>query len=209
LLAGAPRENFGPIPGQTQIFVPLASGDFAQVRVAQSQLMEEPLAVQFPDLRTYVFASEGLTGQFVRGPHGTSFSAQSVGGIQHVEPVETRSGRVYVSYFDAKRTDGANVIEHDPHMAYDDTTPPPVPFAPQALQSLGAPIPVASAGTQLRIYRLAVSTTGEFYQGRDMGNGLTDVVASILADLAGANAILEPEVSVRLVLAPAPTALLY
>lgn len=208
LLADAPRETFGAIPPQTQIWLPLAGGDFAQVRVAQSQLLEAPLVDQFPEIRTYVFSGDGIAGHFARGPRGTFLTAQSVAGLWRVEPVETASGRVYVSYFDANRTDGANVVEHDPDM-HEHDEPPPVPFAPPSLQAFGGPVPTAEAGTQMRIYRMAASTTGEFYQARDTGNGLLDVVFSLVVDLAGANAVFEPEVSVRLVLAAASLDVIY
>ncbi len=207
LLADAPREVFGPIPPQTQIWLPLATGGFAQVAVAQSQLMEADLASQFPQIRTYVFTGEGIAGHFALGPGGAYLTAQTGTGLWRVEPVPTAAGRVYVSYFDQDRTDGANVIIHDPEMP-EREEPPPVPaLAPLSLQGF-APLAL-EAGTELRIYRLAASTTGEFYQARDTGNGLLDVVFSLLIDIAGANAVFEPEVSVRLILAAASLNVLY
>jgi hypothetical protein len=210
LLADAPRETFGPIPPHTQIWLPLAAGGFAQVAVAQSQLMEPALASQFPEIKTYVFSGgeNGIAGQFALGPNGLHASAQTPVGVLKIDPVETAAGRVYLSYLDRDRTDGANDFEHT-----DDRTEPepePVPAPPPALaQALAPTVTALTAGQNLRIYRLAASTTGEFYQARDTGNGLVDVVSSLVADLAGANAILEPEVSVRLILAAASLDVIY
>jgi hypothetical protein len=211
LLADAPRETFGPIPPQTQLWLPLPAGGFAQVSIAQSQLMEAPLAAQFPEIGTFVFSGPGLTGHLARGPSGLHLTGQAGTTLWRIDPVETASGRVYVAFFDADRTDGANIIEHDPDM-HEDDTPPPVPALSQAMASLAQPalsIAALEAGSQLRIYRLAASTTGEFYQAREGGFGLLGVVFSLVTDLIGANAVFEPEVSVRLVLAAASLDVIY
>ena len=210
ILAGAPPESFGPIPPDTLIWLPLASGGFSESAVAQSLMMERELASEFPEIGTYVFYGDGIAGHFARGPSGTHLSAQTAGGLWRVEPVETVSGRVYISYFDQDRTDGLNVVIHDPDMG-DHDDPPPVPriAANSPDQLLGIATNGLEAGEELRIYRLAASTTGEFYQARDTGNGLIDVVFSLIIDIIGANAVFEPEVSVRLVLALASLGVIY
>lgn len=206
-LRGTPRETFGPIPAQTQIYLPRASGGFVQISLAQSQLMEPGLASQFPQIRTYVFEDEreGFTGHITVGTRGVFISGQTDDGILRVEPVETADGRVYLSYRDQDRTDGAN----DFHQDHDHHEPPPVPgFSAALVAQIQANASVV-AGTQLRIYRLAASTTGEFFQARDAGGGQADVLSSIVADVAGANAVFEPEVSVRLVVADTSDDVMY
>jgi hypothetical protein len=206
-LRGTPRETFGPIPAQTQIYLPRASGGFVQISLAQSQLLEPGLASQYPQIRTYVFEDEreGFTGHITVGTRGVFISGQTDDGILRVEPVETADGRVYLSYRDQDRTDGAN----DFHQDHDDHEPVPVPgFSAQLVAQIQANAMV-EAGTQLRIYRLAASTTGEFFQARDAGGGQADVLSSIVADVAGANAVFEPEVSVRLVVADVSDDVMY
>jgi hypothetical protein len=220
LLNGIPRETFGQFPSNTLLWLPLAGGGFAEAAFAQSQLMEAALASQFPEIMTMVFHSPPLAGHVALGPKGFVLAAQTPDGFWRVEPVETAMGRVYLSYFDADRTDGLGALIHDPAMG-DGSEPPPVPrVAPSSLQDdghnhvhkSGPAINLTQgivAGDQLRIYRLAAATTGEFYQARDTGNGLIDVVFSLAADLAGANAVFEPEVSVRLILAAASLSIIY
>ncbi len=205
-LRGTPRETFGPIPAQTLIYLPRASGGFVQIALAQSQLLGPVLAGQYPQIKTYVFEDEreGFTGHITVGTRGVFISGQTDDGILRVEPVETANGRVYLSYRDQDRTDGANDFHQD-----DDHHGTPVPRFSAALVSQIQANAKVSAGTQLRIYRLAASTTGEFYQARDAGGGAADVLSSIVADLAGANAVLEPEVSVRLVVADASDEVIY
>lgn len=220
LLEDVPRESFGQIPSDTLLWLPLASGGFAEAAFEQSQLMEAALASQFPEIMTLVFSSPPLAGHVALGPTGLLLAAQTPDGFWRVEPVETATGRVYLSYFDANRTDGLAELIHDPAMG-ESSTPPPIPrlastsknadghshvhkSGPEVSQVQGI-----MAGDQLRIYRLAAATTGEFYQARDTGNGLIDVVFSLAADVAGANAVFEPEVSVRLVLAAASIDIIY
>ena len=207
-LRGTPRETFGPIPPQTMIYLPRASGGFVQIALAQSQLLEPGLASQYPHIRTYVFEDEreGFTGHITVGTRGVFISGQTDDGILRVEPVETAGGRVYLSYRDQDRTDGANDFHQD-----HDHTPPPVPvhgFSAALVAQIQANASVV-AGTQLRIYRLAASTTGEFFEARDAGGGQADVLSSIVADVAGANAVFEPEVSVRLVVADVSDDVMY
>lgn len=225
ILNEAPRESFGPIPADALLWLPLPNGDFAQTALAESQLMEAALAAQFPEIATFVFGGDGITGQFARGPGGMYLTGQTPMGLWRIDPVETASGGlVYVSYLELNRTDGLDNLFHDPAMS-DGPEPPPVPASlrhtslRQGLEASKSrsgfntfPIQgpqMIQAGDQLRIYRLAASTTGEFYQARDTGNGLIDVVFSLVADITGANAVFEPEVSVRLVLAATSLNVIY
>jgi hypothetical protein len=210
LLADVPRETFRPIPSETLLWLPQAQGGFAAAAFAQSQVMEAALASQFPEIMTLVFAGDGLAGQVARGPSGLFLTGQTAAGLWRVEPVETAAGRVYLSYFDRDRTDGLENLVHDPHMSggEDPPTEPPAIAAALAQGGFDA-VQGLQAGDQLRIYRLAASTTGEFYQARDAGNGLLDVVFSLIADVTGANAVFEPEVSVRLILAAASLDVIY
>lgn len=214
-LAYAPRETFGRIPRTTRVWLPLpfgqeaprSAGDlFAESAAVRSQLMEPALAARFPQISTYVFAGDGGAGHLAVEPNGIHIASQTGSGLWWVEPVETAAGRVYLAYLDRNRTDGADVVIHDPHMD-DDEGPEPEPEPPAPPFPFLAP--QLEAGSQLRIYRLAASTTGELFQGRDTGNGLFDVLVSLIIDVMGANAIFEPEVSVRLILATASLDVIY
>lgn len=213
LLKNAPREVFTPISAQTQAWLPLPTGEFSLVSFASSRLMEPALASQFPSLKTYVYTGhDGIaSGHLAMGPNGTYIAAQTNTGMLQIEPVETSSGLIYLSFFSKDKTDGTNVDVHDQEMGANED-PPPVPLVAMLNQSLTKnQLQQASieAGNEFRIYRFAASTTGEFYQARDTGNGLIDVIFSLLVDVIGANAVFEPEVSVRLMLAAASLEVIY
>src|SRR5258706_1919113 len=56
------------------------------------------------------------------------------------------------------------------------------------------------SGDQLREFRLAVASTGEYYQARAGANGVNDVVNAIVTEVNNANAVFEAEVAGRLVI---------
>lgn len=210
-LADAPREQLGMTDPTVRILVPLPDGAFSEVGVVRTQLMEAALAAMFPAIRTYAFESLGggphVAGHMAVGPGGVHVSAQTMDGLMRLEPVQTADGMmVYLSYLDRNRTDGLNELLEPPDRDHDHG--PPVPGTPVGLAALLGPAPASvESGDQLRIYRLAATTTGEFHQAR--GGSDLAVVFSLVADLVGANAVFEPEVSVRLILANVTAGLLY
>jgi hypothetical protein len=69
--------------------------------------------------------------------------------------------------------------------------------------------PSNPSGANLRTYRLAVATTGEYYAGRDAGDGDADVLASVVAVVNRVNAVYETEVAIRFVLAAESDQILF
>lgn len=213
-LETAPREQLGMVNPTVQILVPLPDETFSHVGVVLTQMMERELRDMFPQIKTYAF--ENLTGPHVAGhmaigPGRVRVAAQTMEGLMYLEPVETTQGLIYVSYLDKNRTDGLNDLTEPSDRDLDHGETPPVPAVPAPLQVQA--FNAIESGTQLRIYRMAASTTGEFYQARANGEigflGLLNVVFSIVADLIGANTVFEPEVAVRLMLSDATAQLLY
>jgi hypothetical protein len=202
------------------MLVPLPAAGLSEVGVVRTQMMEPALTAMFPEIRTYAFESLNgplVIGHLAIGPGRIRIAARTLQGQMYLEPIavhgQVGNDPVYISYLDANRTDGLNDISEPGDREHDhgDHGHDP-PRVPSLLAAPATFLPVAAAvesGTQLRIYRLAASTTGEFYQARDTGNGLVDVVFSIVADLIGANATFEPEVAVRLILAAISSAVIY
>lgn len=122
---------------------------------------------------------------------------------------------VYLSFFDHNRTDGRNDFEHvldeqpgDPEDRGGIIDVPSPPTGPSSsgvldLQGLALEQGIGPAsietGDQLRIYRFTASTTGEFYQAN--GGSDLNVIVSLIVRLIAVNAVFEPEVGVRLILA--------
>ncbi|MFC6669433.1 reprolysin-like metallopeptidase [Marinobacterium aestuariivivens] len=210
ILASAPPESSdaeGGIAG-TEFTLPLPSGEFKFVRAVQTLMMARELAADFPSIATYRFnASDGASvgGHLVGDTRAFNVAGTVAGDLLRIEPVETASGEIlYLSYFDRDRTDGRNDFIHNDEEANE--PPPPIPVGGSVLEvfepaSIGPAIqPAALAiGSQLRTYRFTAVTTGEFYQANG-GNDLS-VLVSLIVRLIAVNAVFEPEVGVRLILA--------
>lgn len=211
-LEDAPREQFGMVNPSVMIHLPLPDATFADVGVVRTQMMEPGLAAMFPEIKTYAFESLSgphVAGHIAVGPGRARVAAQTMEGLMYLEPVETPDGLVYLSYLDKNRTDGLNDLIEPPDRSDHDHGPPPPRIAAAATPLESLTLNGIESGGQLRIYRMAASTTGEFYQARADGGGIVNVVFSIVADLIGANAVFEPEVAVRLILSDATAQLLY
>lgn len=207
LLEGAPRETPGSA-SSVMIPVLLPDGSLQEVAVVLTQLMESSLAIQFPEIKTYAFESANardISGQMVVGPEGIQLAAQTPDGLFVIEPVETVGGMAYLSFLDFARTDGSKIIEHPEDEHPPVPTPPTVP-AVLAAGGLTPGIQSLESGNTLRIYRFTAATTGEFYQARlapdnpNLGDNL-EVLFTIAADIVSVNAVLEPELSIRFIIA--------
>lgn len=206
LLANAPRETFGPIPPDAEIFVPMPDGFFGLLPAAETRLMEPLLTGMFPEIRSYILRLEGgaFGGHLALGPERIRFAGRLGNEMLLIEPVATDQGLVYLSFLERDRADDDDGHVHPPIGDPPDDPPPPVPRLAD-FEPLGAG--GITTGDQLRIYRLAATTTAEFYQAR--GGSDANVLFSLVADLVGANAEFEPEVGVRLILSDATWDLLY
>lgn len=104
-----------------------------------------------------------------------------------------------------------NKLPGDPFDSTGLANPQPVPIA-----SIFSQLPITTAppesavteiGPQLRMYRLAATTNGEFYQA----NGSNDfqVIFSLLLRVSAANVFFERDVGVRLILADATRTMVF
>ncbi len=198
LLASAPPEGTVPRGSGVVISLLLPDGAFPQVSVASSSFLERTLQNQFPEIQTYAFRGvldRAISGRLAVGPAMVYVLMGTSDGLLRLDPVVTDQGIFYTSYFDRDGTDGANVFDHPNEEA---PPPPSVPriaaFGANAFEL--APLAIES-GETLRIYRMTLGTTGQFYQARDIDNDPNnddaEVLFSIAAEINNVNAVFEPE----------------
>jgi hypothetical protein len=212
------------------------------VFVEAADLMQRELAMMdaFSEIATFRYGSQAplsLGGYLVTAPENFLGSGYLRGDLVTIEPAKTETGvLLYIVAFGDDQPPERGTFDHirDERGAPDPTPPldrdyegladgwpvPPEGVAAGAtgpVVDFGLPPALAMAieetdGT-LRQYRIAVVTSGEFYQANsDPLNALNDdaeVVLSLLQRLALANAVFEPEVGVRLVLSTATLAVLF
>ncbi|HEX6198683.1 MAG TPA: zinc-dependent metalloprotease family protein, partial [Thermoanaerobaculia bacterium] len=205
ILHRAPLKSGAPAGPELQetLSLPLPDGSFRRFRIEESPIMAPELAARFPEIRTYTLQGiddPALSGRLSRDPHGVQALILGPDGAIQVNPAR-RGHPYYRSLWErpepeelfCQTTEEPRPLSLGPH-------PGGAPWAP-----LGGPVPgfapkANPSGGTLRIYRLAVATTGEYYAGRDAGGGDADVLASVVAVINRVNAVYEAEVAIRFVL---------
>ena len=203
LLAGAPMETpageFGMRAAPVVISLPRPDGTFERFEVVETQMMEEGLALQFPDIKTYA-------GQSLDSPQSTvhldisplGFRAQvlSAEGSYWIDPTTMGDTALYTSYRKSDLTKAhawACQVIDDP--------------ANQAGVPDGAFQDRATTGPQRRNFRLAVAATGEYtaFFGGTVAAGQAAIVTSINR----VNQIYERDLAVRLILIANNSSIVY
>lgn len=200
LLATAPLE-FSDRSRQAPLVLtlPLPNGTLARFKVVESAVASPELAAWLPDIKTY--AGQGLddptlTARFDWCPSGLHGIVLSGNESFFIEPQSAGDTSRYVTY-DAHATEqgtgrAACVVSAAETALSQQTRRSSVEFA-------GRAVPEVTTGTQLRTYRLAVATTGEWTQQYGSGN-VANAATAIVSMMNQINAIFEKEVAVRLIL---------
>ncbi|MFM8319657.1 MAG: reprolysin-like metallopeptidase [Chloroflexota bacterium] len=205
LLAQAPLERLGQTAlaeSGVEIVVPLPlpDGSMQRFTVIESPVMAPELAAKYPQIRTYIARSlddPQVSGRIDLTPLGFHAYLHTPNGRVLIDPAVIGSDEVYLSYNRADAADqlGSQFSELPPlkRPGLQDAEPDSVSAAPQSVSA--AP---TSIGDKLRIYRLAVSATGEYtaYFGGTRAGGQAAIVTAINR----INDIYEREIDVRLVL---------
>lgn len=191
LLQSAPLEkNVHPKNSNSVISLPMPDGTFLRFKFVESPVMEEGLAVQFPDIKTYM--GQGIDDPYssVRfdmtplGFHAMIFSAR---GTVFIDPYAKGDNMNYISYFKADfRTDKTMTCEllDDGHIA---DKIKQAPYSPDML-----------AEGELRTYRTVIACTGEY--AAYFGGTQAAALAAIVVSLNRVNGVYEKDVAVRMVL---------
>ncbi len=201
------------LPGEQQremapeMILPMPDGSNQRFRIWESSAMAPELAAAYPAIRSY-------TGQGVDDPTATikidwneyGFQAMilsPVSGTVMIDPYAERSMTACMSYYkaDYKKKDWLREL-------------PPVKSKVKANGGSVLPDNVQASqcvGTQLRTYRLAVACTGEYAVA---ATGLASptraqILAKVVTSVNRVNGVYEKELSIRLVLIPNDTLVLF
>ncbi len=186
------------------ISLPMPNGTFSRFYIVNSPVMEIELAVKYPDIQTY--AGQGIddptaTVRFDLTPAGFHAMILSANGNVFIDPYSKGNIDNYISYYkkdfivpESLRKEFICNFETDIDMA-------------KKISDLMATGLAKYSGTQLRTYRLAVATTGEYtaYHGGTVEKGLAAVVTSVNR----VNGVYEKEVAVRMVLVANNNLIIY
>lgn len=199
LLTSAPKAAMLPAAASAaEISLPMPDGKFARFRFVESPVMAPELAVQFPEIRTYVghgIDDPTATVRFDLTPFGFHAQILSPNGATYIDPCIHGDTNLYACYY-----------KRDYRRAAGDFTcfTADEPLAATA-KSLIKPLTVGD--NSLRTYRLACAATGEYtqYYGGTVAGGLAAIVSAINR----VTGIYETEAGIRLMLVAKNNLIVY
>jgi len=200
MLANAPQEIIGqPFPSRVILSLPLPDGRNARFFVVESPIMESGLAANFPEIKTYLAYGIDMpdaTARLDLTPAGFHAMILSNEGSIFIDPFARNDTEHYISYFKS------------------DFLPEDLDFFCQFEEQHNGKIDnsylqnaTLSVGTELRIYRTAISATGEYTQFH--GGTVAQALAAITTTINRVSGVYEREVAVRLVLIDNMEAIIY
>ena len=184
--------------------LPYPNGELKKFYILNSPIMEPGLAAKYPEIRTFIAhgVDEPLAGARLdvtpQGFHAIIFSEQ---GTIYIDPYSQNTTDYYISYFkknyfrsESNAFSEIGVLDTDSESA-------------REISQIIANGMELLAPVNLRTYRLAVATTGEYtsYHGGTVPLGLAAVVTAINR----VDGIYEREVAVRMVLIANNDTLIY
>lgn len=214
LLQTVPLERSVAAQSTPVIFsLPLPDGAFGRFQIVESPVMAQELAAKFPAIKTY--AGQGIddptaTVRFDWTPAGFHAQILAAGDVVYIDPYSRNDTVYYISYYkrDYQRPAGKGIKEA-PQPSVD-------PARIQELQTLVKQYQAgmarntqvaAAVGAQLRTYRLAMASNGEYTQL--VGGTVADALAAIATTVNRVTGIFETEVAIRFVLVAGNDALIY
>lgn len=175
------------------IELPMPDGNFQKFMVAESPVMEQGLAVRYPEIKTY--AGYGVTDPYASirfdiTPAGFHAQVLTPSGAWYIDPYSLSTNEFYISYYKKDMT-------VDPRRAEEATC---VVIADEEIMEeikfLREQLSWERSGAQLRTYRTAIATTGEYttFHGGTVVLGLAAVVTA----LNRVSGIYETEAAIRM-----------
>jgi hypothetical protein len=219
-LFAAPNEKSVKINESSCIItLPLPNGTFQKFRVVEASIMEQGLATQFPNIKT--FSVKGIDDPYANGKvdwnefgfHGMIRTANE--GDFFVDPYCTENTTDYITYYTkdfvkdpSQVLPEAGVIKSSD--AKNETAPKKKEEEEAKINNVSAP-PATCVGAQLRTYRLAVACTGQYAVAATGSATPTtaQILSKVVTTVNRVDGIYETEVAVRLVLVSSTTLTLY
>lgn len=207
-LEGVQHEETTSIVESNFIFsIPLPDGSTENFRILEFKMMEEELSQKFPEIKTYY-------GQGIQNPTSKLYFDVTSKGFHamvlaktetyFIDPMFLDSDQFYISYTkdDFYATNTKHFEELEPRTVPKNDAPE-VSFEQKKTKAdiikdsrmIKSMVPT---GTELRTYRLAVATTGEYSQFH--GGTVAGTMAAIATSMVRVNGIYETEVDIRMVL---------
>ncbi|MBT8380297.1 MAG: T9SS type A sorting domain-containing protein [Ignavibacteria bacterium] len=184
--------------------LPLPDNSFSTFKIVETPVMAEELALKYPQIKTYL--GQGIDDRSARvrfditpaGFHAIIFSSK---GTIYIDPYSLGEARYYISYYKKDYIPTEEQLSAVCNLFGEDSE-----FGDH-IRNLVNDNPYVLTGPQLRTYRLACATTGEYtiFHGGTVAQGLAAVVTAINR----VTGVYENEIAVRLELIPNNDLIIY
>lgn len=216
-LFAAPNEKSVKINESNCIItLPLPNGTFQRFKVVEASIMEQGLANQFPNIKT--FSVKGIDDPYANGKldwnefgfHGMIRTVNE--GDFFVDPYCLENTSDYLTYYTKDFVkDPSQVLPEAGVVKSADTKNQSSPKKKEEEAKLNSFAPATCVGAQLRTYRLAVACTGE-YAVAATGSAtptMAQTLSKIITSVNRVDGVYETEVAVRLVLVATETMVVF
>lgn len=205
ILDQAPRE-FSSDARERKVYIqlPYPDGTMKNFSILYSPIMEDELAVQYPEIKTYIaYGVDDLSasGRLDFTPAGFHAILFTVEGTIYIDPYSRNTTEYYISYYKKDFIPSESNFFSEIGVLGTDS-----PEAREISELMSNGIERAAL-VNLRTYRLALATTGEYtaYHGGTVAAGLSAVVTA----MNRVNGVYEKEVAVRMVLVANNNLIIY
>ncbi len=183
--------------GKTKaVTIPYPDNSYGEFLISAVPVMSPQLAARYPQIKTYS-GKNVATGEIIRvditpkGFHALIFSKK---GQIYIDPVEQNNTDKYQVYYRkdfSKAEKHSQFIEEEP-IIFDQRR---FDAAQRLIESKQIERP---SGTQLRTYRIAIATTGEYTEFH--GGTVVDALSAMVTTMNRVNGIYERDAAIRMVL---------
>ena len=196
---------------QTVLTLPLPDGTFSRFDIKESPIMEEGLAVRYPNLKTYIaqgIDNPSATARISFTPTGFRAMIFSGKGSILIDPYAVGDSENYVSYSKADiHTENLFVCEFENQLNF-------IGENYNDLLDFGGTGESVISGSTLRTYRLALAATGEYTNVfRQAGDTDAQAKARALEQqiiiMTRVNGVYERDLAIRMVLVANNDAIIY
>ena len=216
-LIQSPNEKNTPINlSNCIISLPLPNGTIQKFKVVESPIMMPELSEAFPNIKTY--SIKGIDDPYANGKldlteFGFHGMVLSINGDFFIDPYCLGNTEDYIVYYTTDFTKDPSQILPEAELVlegnYQKKAPKPEPTKTSSKSNVVTP--AICVGEELRSYRLAIACTKQYANAATglAAPTIAQTLSKIVTSVNRLDGVYEKEISVRLILVPTTTLVIY
>ena len=214
-MQGAVMQNFlDTVPSESPgkkirdgmvITLPLPEGGYGRFKILESPIMEEGLANQFPEIKTFIVQGvddPASSGRIDQTPKGFRACIYTPRGRFFIDPYWKENDSVSMSYYTRDYLNPTKLKELACGVLGNNS--------PVALRTASLGVAERPTGTILKIYRLALACTGEYAAAVSSAPvTVNKVMAAMVTSVNRVNSVYEKDFSIRMIMVSNNASLIF